>query len=700
MGAARKRKSQAKKLANRELSWLWFNRRVQMEADHPANPLLERAKFLAIVSSNLSEFLQVRYHGICVRAYSAKCRKKTQGDITARSLYRRINREILHQENHQYLLFGGIRSELYLQEVQLYPIFTLTEAMREKEASIFRKEIKPNLKRLTAQAQPQQKQLYLLIKLVMPRKKTYRFITLALPTALPRLYDLSEDPKVHRLIRMEDIVRHSLGQVFRREKVELAAVFRVIRNQNFLLPDSSDTDTPMAVRIMLRQRRTGRVVRLEAEERMSEEMLTMLMQRFDLRQEQRYRVTGPLDLSRLLMNLYGLLQRNDLKYSMAEPMPLTELTGSDLWKRITSKDTLLYHPYHSFAPVEHFLQSAARDPEVKAIRQTLYRVSGNSPIVQALMEAAENGKDVVVLFEAYARFDEENNLFWGERLQRAGCRVIFGVQGLKTHSKITLVDRMEKGKARRYLHLGTGNYHEGTAKVYTDFGLLTADQALAADAHAFFMELEGIVGQPMGKLVKAPERMKPTILSLIRRERDNALVGKPSGIVAKMNSLSDKDVIMALYGASRAGVPVRLIVRGICCLLPGIRGCSDTIQVRSIVGRHLEHARVSWFLNGGERQVYLSSADWMSRNLDRRVEAMFPIKDEACMRAVENVLSLQLKDNQKAWRAKRDGSYERVNAAEGEEAVNAQEELLRHLQEILDESDPQWSLRYICTGAD
>ena len=700
MGVARKQKKRAKKLANRELSWLWFNRRVQMEADHPANPLLERAKFLAIVSSNLSEFLQVRYHGICVQAHGTKPVRMVQGGITARSLYRRVNREILHQENHQYLLFGGIRSELYLQEVQLYPIFDMTEAMREKEASIFRKEIKPNLKRLTVQAQPQQKQLYLLIKLVMPRKKTARFVTLAMPTALPRLYDLSDNPQVHRLIRLEDIVRHSLGQVFPREKVELAAVFRVIRNQNFPLSDSSEAYTPMAVRNMLRQRRTGRVVRLEAEERMSEEMLMMLMRRFALRQEQRYRVAGPLDLNRLLMNLYGLLQRNDLKYPMAEPAPLMELMGNDLWKKIAAKDTLLYHPYQSFAPVEHFLQSAARDPAVKAVKQTLYRVSGNSPIVQALMEAAENGKEVVVLFEAYARFDEENNLFWGERLQRAGCRVIFGVQGLKTHSKITLVDRVERGKVRRYLHLGTGNYHEVTAKVYTDFGLLTADQVLAADAHAFFMELEGVGGQPMRELVKAPERMKPTLLSLIRRERDNALAGKPSGIVAKMNSLSDKEVIAALYDASRAGVPIRLIVRGICCLLPGIRGCSETIQVLSIVGRHLEHARVCWFLNGGERRVYLSSADWMHRNLDRRVEAMFPVKDEACMGAVENVLSLQLRDNQKAWRAKRDGSYERVNAGEGEAAVNAQEELLHHLQAVLAESDPRGNLRNIGEDVD
>ncbi|MCL1855323.1 MAG: hypothetical protein FWF86_06275, partial [Clostridia bacterium] len=456
MGVARKRKTRDRKLANREMSWLWFNRRVQMEADHPANPLLERAKFLAIVSSNLSEFLQVRYHGICMQAHGAEAARKVQGGMTARSLYRRVNREVLHQENHQYLLFGGIRSELYLQDVQLYPVFALTEAMREKEASIFRKEIKTNLKRLAVQAQPQQKQLYLLIKLVTPRKKASRFVTLALPTALPRLYDLSTDPRARRLIRLEDIVRHSLRQVFPRERVELAAVFRVIRNQNFPLMDTPDMDTPAAVRNMLRKRRTGKVVRLEAEERMSEEMLVMLMQRFDLRTEQRYRVTGPLDLNRLLMNLYGLLQRNDLKYPATEPLLLSELMGNNLWRRMAAKDTLLYHPYHSFAPVEHFLQLAARDPAVQAVRQTLYRVGGNSPVVQALMEAAENGKEVVVLFEACARFDEENNLFWGERLQRAGCRVIFGVQGLKTHSKITLVDRLERGKVRRYLHLGTG----------------------------------------------------------------------------------------------------------------------------------------------------------------------------------------------------------------------------------------------------
>ncbi len=682
MASSQKRKAHGKALGNRELSWLQFNRRVQMEADNPANPLLERAKFLAIATSNLDEFVQVRYGNLYANALGPKAHKKTQGGLPLDKLLKRVNKEMLRQQNLQYLLFEGIRSELYLQKVQLYPTFTLTESMRAKETLIFKEEIKPNLKKLALEEEPQQKQLHLLVKLVQPRKKTLRFVMLALPTALPRLFDLSDSPEVHQLIRLEDIVRHHLASVFPRVKIEQAAVFRVIRNQDFPVEAATQAEVVPAVKEMLQLRRTGQVRRLEAEERMGEEMLSMLMLRFGLPPEQRYRVTGPLDLNKLMMNLYGLLPRADLKYSPVEPQPLRELMGEGLWKRIAAKDTLLYHPYHSFAPVVHFVQQAAKDPAVRSIKQTLYRVSSNSPIVQALAEAAENGKEVVVLFEACARFDEESNLFWGERLEKAGCRVLYGLPGLKTHSKITLVERMERGKTKRYLHLGTGNYHDGTAKLYTDFGLLTADQALGQDAQNFFAELSGVTDLPMGELIRAPEKLKTTLLHLIEREKENALLGKPAGILAKMNSLSDEGMIAALCSASSAGVPIRLLVRGLCCLLPGVPGVSENIQVRSIVGRHLEHARAFCFVAGGEDQVYLSSADWMPRNLHKRVELMFPVKDESCKRAVENVLRLQWQDTEKAWEQGPDGAYER-HSPKGQPKLNAQDALLYRLHEVL-----------------
>ncbi len=682
MGKARKRKPRYQRFTNREVSWLQFNARVQMEADNPDNPLLERAKFLAIVTSNLDEFMQVRYHGIREAAHLQNAGKKPLGGGSARNLYRRVNKEILHQQNLQYMLFEGIRSELYLQGVQLYPIFTLTEAMGKRETEIFKTEIKPNLRQLSKDEVLQQKQLHLMVKLFSPRRKETRFATLALPTALPRLYELTSEKGVHMLIRLEDIVRHHLPQLFPKEQVEQAATFRILRNQDFPLGEDRQAGLPGLVREMLRKRRTGQVMRLEAEERMPEEMLLMLMQRFGLQREQRYRVTGPLDLNKLMMNLYGQITRPDLKYMPAEPVLETQLMEEDVFARIARKDYLLYHPYHSFAPVAHLLQKAAKDPAVKAIKQTLYRVSSNSPIVEALAEAAEGGKRVVVVFEAQARFDEENNLFWGERLQKAGCQVIFGLPDLKTHSKITLIEREENGKIKRYLHLATGNYHDVTAKLYTDMGLITANVRLGLDAHRFFTQVEGGPALPMEALVKAPEALKQKLLSLIAREAAHAMAGRPAGILAKMNSLQDKDVIEALYGASQAGVPVRLIVRGICCLVPRLPGISENIRVRSIVGRHLEHARAFVFENGGAGEAYLSSADWMVRNLEKRVELMFPVKNPRLRRAVENVLWLQWRDTEKAWQKQPDGSYVR-RSPDGGERMNAQEELLKNIRGVL-----------------
>ena len=677
MGTSHKRKAERKAMENRELSWLKFNSRIQDEADNPDNPLLERAKFLAIVTSNMDEFLQVRYERIYDGRYGEK---KLLGQVTGEKLYRKVNKEILRQSNRQYTLYEGIRSELFMESVQLYPTFSMGSDMLVREKLLFEKEIRPYLKiEPLGGAHPRQKQLYLCVKLARSRRKAEQFQLIALPSSLPRLFDMSIERDVQRIIRLEDVVKHSVHSLFPRDEVEHCAVFRILRNQNFAVEEETTEDVVPAVRDMLTRRQSGRVMRLEAEERMSEEMLTLLMKQFELEQERRYRVTGPLDLNKLMMGLYGLLKRPDLKYTPAQPVELTQLMGEDVFEQIDRRDWLMYHPYHTFAPVVHLMQRAAVDPTVKKIKQTLYRVSGNSPIVAALAQAAENGKEVTVLFEAHARFDEESNLHWGERLQRAGCRVLYGLPNLKVHSKITLFEREVEGEIHREVHLGTGNYHDGTAKLYTDFGLLTADSQLTQDAVAFFETLEGKEAE-LKEIIKAPDMLKPRILELMEREKHNAENGRPARILAKMNSISDKKVIRALMEASQAGVEVDLIVRGVCCVVPECEGVTDNLHVRSIVGRNLEHARAFVFENGGDTEVYLSSADWMPRNLDRRAELMFPVKDERCKQAVINVLTLQWNDTEKCRHCTSEGVYHLSQRfADG---LNAQEVLLGDVEGV------------------
>ncbi len=679
-------KEEQSRFFNRELSWLHFNHRVQTEADNPQNPLLERAKFLSIVTSNLDEYMQVRYH----RAMAAAAEKPTarvSGGMTAKGLYRALNKDILHQQNLQYLLFEGIRSELYLQGIRLNPTFTPTAEMKQFVADLFTDKLAvqlvPNVSYEEGYDELPQKKLHLFVKLTGVTGHETRYALLRLPTTLPRLYQLPSDDGVTYLMRLESVVKQGLWQLFPGYHLECAHAFRVLRNQDFPVDDQAE-DIPAAVRDMLAERRTGEVTRLEVEERMPADMLLHLMDCLHVRGEQLYRVTGPLDLNKLMMKLYGLVDRPELKYAAAPPRPVPELMGDDVLERIAEKDWLLFHPYHSFDPVVHLMQAAAADPDVRSIKQTLYRVSEDSPIVEALAQAAERGKQVTVLFEAHARFDEENNLFLGERLQRAGCRVIFGVKGLKTHSKITLITRRKDGVVTRFLHLGTGNYHDSTARLYTDMAVLTADATLCEDAVSFFGALEGYgETRPMREMVMAPEALQSTLCQLIDREKEHALEGKPSGIIAKMNSLVDETVINALYDASRAGVRIRLIVRGVCCLKPGVPGMSDHITVRSIVGRHLEHVRAFRFENGGQKQVYLSSADWMPRNLLRRVELMFPVKQAELADEVERVLLLQLADTDKAWALQPDGAYLRVGVGAAAH-INAQEELLAHLEGVLD----------------
>ncbi|NCB04922.1 MAG: polyphosphate kinase 1, partial [Clostridia bacterium] len=635
--------------------------------------------------SNMDEFVQVRYH----RLLDAGQDKRPAGDpsgLDGETLLSKINKELLSQQNQQYTLLDGLLSELYLRGVQVYPTFSLDEELRQQMDDIYEEELFSHLVPTLLDRPDEfpflkQKQLHFFIELHHHPDHSVRFALLAIPTSVSRLHPLSDQHGKMRFVRAEDIIRQNLHRLFPEDTVLCAYLFRVIRNQDFEI--SVRPEVPDAVRTMLLKRRTGAVMRLEAEERMPSSMLESLGKAFHILPAQIYRVTGPLDLNKLMMKLYSAVPRDELKYRRVEPRPIPELMTGNIFEKIRKRDYLLFHPYHSFAPVLRLLDEAADDPAVRSVKQTLYRVSHNSPIVQALMRAAENGKQVTVLFEAKARFDEENNLFWGDRLRRAGCNVIFGLRGLKTHSKITLITRKENEGVQCYLHLGTGNYHDATAKVYTDFGLLTADETLGEDATSFFHQMEGYgMTPPMSELITAPAHMKTTLLQLIEREKEHAQEGRPSGIRAKMNSLSDQSVISALYAASQAGVPIDLIVRGVCCLVPGLPGVSENIRVRSIVGRHLEHARAFCFENGGETETYLSSADWMPRNLRKRVELMFPIKDLSLAGAVQNVLALQLKDTQKAWRMLPDGCYQRVSAGE-DTPVNAQERLLQEMDEAL-----------------
>ncbi len=682
MDGTGKRKETPPRVLDRELSWLQFNARVQAEADHPGNPLLERAKFLAIVTSNLDEFMQVRYHRVLEAAQGGAGDMLPAG-ISAAEKLTRVSKAILRQQNLQYLYYEAIHSELFHLGVQMYPSFMLTDAMRGRIRDIFHNELQPRLRPVPwgeEIAPLSQKRLHLLVRLRPKSGAEPRFATVALP-ASQRLYELPAEDARRCYIRTEDLVRLFLPQLFPEDRAEEASVFRILRNQDF--PIAEQEDVSAAVREMLLKRRDGAVMRLEAEERMSAELLTLLMTRFDVPAVRRYRVTGPLDLSKLFMSLYGQLDRPELKYPRAEAVTPAPLIGADIFARIAQQDFFLYHPYHSFDPVVNLLNRAAQDPDVTSVKITLYRVGGNSPLVRALRKAAEAGKQVTVLFEARARFDEDNNLTQGRRLRRAGVNVIFGLPMYKAHSKALLITRMEDGELRRYTHLGTGNYHDGTARLYTDMGLMTADPLIGEDAARFFYSLEG-EGQPFAtaKLVRAPDQLKQRLLSLIAREKDHALSGRPSGIIAKMNSLCDPHIVEALYAASCAGVPVELIVRGVCTLIPGVSHMSENIRVKSIVGRHLEHARAFRFENGGEAEVYLSSADWMPRNLERRVELMFPVTDGAAKLAVESVLRLQLADNQKSWRMLSDGSYVHTEA-DGKPPVNAQEILLTQLDAAL-----------------
>ena len=500
------------------------------------------------------------------------------------------------------------------------------------------------------------------------------FATVQVPSVLPRLVQIPSEGETKSFILLEQIIERNIGILFSNYKVLCAYPYRIMRNADLTIDEDEASDLLKEIENKLKMRQWGEVIRLEIEEKVDKKLLKFLKTELKVSDEDIFQIAGPIDLT-FLMKMYGIDGYDHLRYKPYTPQQVPEITpGSDIFAAIRKGDIFLHHPYETFDPVVDFIRQASKDPDVLAIKQTLYRVSGNSPIISSLAQAAENGKQVSVLVELKARFDEEHNIVWAKKLEQAGCHVIYGLVGLKTHSKIALVVRREEDGIRRYVHLGTGNYNDSTAKLYTDCGIFTCKESIGEDATAVFNMLSGY-SEPLAwnELVLAPYWLRDKFLRLIGRETKNAQQGREARIVAKMNSLCDPGIIAALYEASASGVKIDLIVRGICCLRVGIPGVSENISVRSIVGNFLEHSRIFYFYNDGNPEVFMGSADWMPRNLDRRVEIVFPVIEEELKEKALHILHVELEDNVKARVMQPDGTYEKLDKR-GKVLINSQEQ--------------------------
>ena len=655
---------------NRECSWLSFNSRILGEARDKTLPMLERLKFLSITSSNLDEFFMIRVASLKDMVH-AKYTKKDIAGMTAQEQLQLIAEkahELVHQQYNTYN-----RSLLPLMKQNGLELVTEHEKLTPEQAAFadryFEENIYPVLTPMAMDSSrpfPLIRNKTLNIGALISKKgekSKSEFATVQVPSVLPRIIRLPDSPEgTVTLILLEELIERNIDKLFLNYNVVCAHPYRIMRNADLSIDEEDAADLLKEIQKQLKKRQWGEVIRLEIEDKMDSKLLKILKQEFQVKEDDIYKISGPLDLT-FLMKLYGIEGMDQHRVQTYRPQPVPGMNEEeDIFTQIRRKDILLHHPYMTFDPVVQFVKQAAADSDVLAIKQTLYRVSGNSPIVSALAQAAENGKQVSVLVELKARFDEENNINWAKMLEKAGCHVIYGLLGLKTHSKITLVVRREEDGIRRYVHLGTGNYNDSTAKTYTDCGILTCSEPIGEDATAVFNMLSGY-SEPKhwNRLVLAPLWMRDTFLRLIRREAAHAKNGEPARIIAKMNSLCDKGIIAALYEASAAGVKIDLIVRGICCLKPGIPKISENIHVRSIVGNFLEHARIFYFQNGGDEEFYMSSADWMPRNLDKRVEILFPVEDADLKEQVRHILQIQLEDTVKAHILQSDGTYEKVD---------------------------------------
>lgn len=731
---------------NRELSWIKFDRRVLNEARDKTIPLLERLKFISITSSNLDEFFMVRVASLKDLLHAGVKKADIAGMDAFRQL-ERINEDTRELVNLQYSTYN--RSLLPLMNQENIFIIDAYEKLTEEQAAFvddyFENEVYPVLTPMAVDASrpfPLIRNKSLNIAAVIEYKgsgglldhkmseddeqeekeqeKDYdkekekekdkdkdkkekkgkkgikpEFATVQVPSGMARLVPVpSKNPDEKVFILLEQVIEKNIDKLFSNYKVLCAYPYRIMRNADFSIDEDEAPDLLKEIQKQLKKRQWGEVIRLEVEEGIDKKLLEFLKEELHIENKQDiFYISGPIDFT-FLMKMYGLPGCDHLRYEPHTPQLVPEvMPGENIFEAIQKGDILLHHPYQSFGPVMELIRQAAGDQQVLAIKMTLYRVSGNSPIIASLAQAAENGKQVTVLVELKARFDEENNIVWAKKLEQAGCHVIYGIVGLKTHSKIALVVRREDDGIRRYVHLGTGNYNDSTAKLYTDCGVLTCSEAIGEDATAVFNMLSGY-SEPLSwnSLAVAPIWLRKKFLKLVHRETKNAKEGRQAYIRAKMNSLCDQEMIEALYEASAAGVKIQLLIRGICCLRAGIKGISENIQVHSIVGNFLEHSRIFDFCNDGHAEVFMGSADWMPRNLDRRVEIVFPVLDEALKKKVLHILDVEFDDNVKAHVLQQDGTYEKIDKR-GKVLINSQEIFCKEAELMVPDQEKAYQKR-------
>jgi polyphosphate kinase len=668
---------------NRELSWLEFNARVFEEAADPTNPCLERIKFLSIVSSNLDEFFEIRVAGLQEQLYAGLEPQDFPADgLAPADQLTRIDQRVHQLVGDQYrLLHTELIGDLQRSGIEWVQLSDLSRPERAYVDALFANSIYPVLTPLAIDPGhpfPHVHNKSLNIALLVERKHANQlqelFAVVQVPAVLDRVVLLPGAPDRVRFLLLEDVIAAHLETLFGGFRVLSHTVFRVTRNTDLTIDEDDAEDLLQTIEEHLRQRMRGDAVRLEISDAADERFVQMLVGALDLHDRDVYRVTGPVDLT-VLMALHRMEGFRALKDEPLIPaLPPAFASGTDVFDLIRRQDVIVHHPFESFGSVVNFIERAADDPQVLAIKQTLYRTSGGSPIIRALERAAQNGKQVTALVELKARFDEENNIVWARSLEHAGVHVVYGVVGLKTHCKASLVVRREADGIRRYVHLSTGNYNPTTARIYTDLGLFTAKPEFGEDTSELFNLLTGYSqGRSWRKFLVAPLGLREQIVELIDREGRNAALGRPSRIIVKMNALVEPTVIDALYRAARSGTVIDLVIRGTCCLKPGIAGLSDNIRVISIVDRFLEHSRIFYFENAGDSEVFLGSADWMPRNFFRRIEVMFPVEDPGLKaRITGELLQIVLSDTVKARQLQSDGSYRLVAPAEGQPPIRSQ----------------------------
>mgnify|MGYP001028638617 CR=1 FL=1 len=673
---------------NRELSWLDFNSRVLEEAVDDQNALLERYKFLSIFSSNLDEFFMVRVAGLLDQVKAGFNKPENKAGLTPKEQLSAISEKAYLLVKKQDEVYSELSKILVHEQVSIINI----EDAAPKELAIlenfFDEQVYPVLTPMAIDAYrpfPMLLNKSLNLAVIIEEKSLEKrieqdldgnLVIVQVPAVIDRLVEIPQKGEERKFVLLEEVISRFINKLFTGYKVQSVTSFRITRNADLTIHEDEAEDLLQEIEEELKKRKRGAAVRLEYQKsRSNQGVIDYLRKVLEIHSKDVYVVQAPLDLTFLFSFCKKVADTHDhLAARTFIPQPPLDLEGEgDMFEKIAEHDVLLHHPYESFEPVVEFMSQAADDKNVLAIKQTLYRVSGDSPIIESLKRAAENGKQVTVLVELKARFDEENNVQWARELEQAGCHVIYGMTHLKTHSKITLVIRREKGKIQRYVHLGTGNYNDATARIYTDMGLLTCNEKIGIDAINFFNYLSGYMEKPSYHYLSvSPFGIRDTFIELIDKEIGYHIKYQNGRIIAKMNSLTDKIIIKKLYEASIAGVKIDLIIRGVCCLRPGIEGISENIRVRSIVGEFLEHTRIFYFHQNGAEEVFLSSADWMTRNMENRVEILFPILVDYLKKRIHDCLLLMLKDNCKAREQDSNGRYHYVSRKNGESHVNTQ----------------------------